>query len=59
MIVDLENNKETIIERMPTKETIYNFSWLDNNRLLIHAGKIVNGMHEVSSWIYNVEGGQS
>ncbi|MBP9019798.1 MAG: PD40 domain-containing protein [Bacteroidales bacterium] len=59
VVADLRSGKETIIERVPTKETIYNFSWLDDNRLLIHADKVTNGMHEVSSWIYNIEGGQS
>jgi hypothetical protein len=59
VVADLENNKETIIERAPTKETLYNFSWLDDNRLLIHAFKVTNGMHEVSSWIYNIVGGQA
>ena len=59
MIADLKSNKETIIERVPTKEAIRNFSWLDNNRLLIHTDKVTNGMDKVSSWIYNAEGGKS
>lgn len=59
MIADLKSNKETIIERAPTKEEIEDFSWLNNNRLLIHTDKVTNGMHEISSWIYNVEGGKS
>jgi len=45
VVADLRSGKETIIERVPTKETIYNFSWLDDNRLLIHADKVTNGMH--------------
>lgn len=54
VIADLRSSKDTIIERAPTKETIYNFTWLDNNRLLIHAGKVVNGMDKISSWIYKI-----
>ncbi len=59
VVADLENNKETIIERAPIKGTIYNFNWLDDNRLLVHTVIAVNGMNEISSWIYNIEGGQS
>jgi len=29
VVADLRSGKETIIERVPTKETIYNFSWLE------------------------------
>ncbi len=49
VIADLRSSKDTIIERAPTKERIYNFCWLDNNRLLIHVGKVVNGMDKISS----------
>ncbi len=54
VIVDLKTCKETLIKEAPTKEKIYNFCWLDDNRLLIHADKVTNGMHEVSSWIYKI-----
>jgi len=57
VIACLKNNQETIVERTPTKGKIYNFNWLDSNRLLVHTVIAENGMNVISSWIYNIEGG--
>lgn len=59
VVAYLKNNKEIIIEIVPIKGKIYNFNWLDGNRLLVHTVIAENGMNEISSWVYNIEGGQS
>jgi hypothetical protein len=38
--------------------SLNNFSWLDNERLLIHVEYIGNNGSVMTSWIYNLEGGE-
>ena len=54
-IAYLESGKETVIEKAPKPGKIYDFAWLDNDRLLVYTRVVENGLSEISSWIYNVE----
>lgn len=56
-IAYLKNGKETVIEKAPKPGEIYDFAWLDSNRLLVYTRVVENGLQEISSWIYNTEGG--
>lgn len=55
-IVDLAAKKEVILKEALSKEgaraVLYDFDWLDGRRLLVRVSRVVNGMSEISSWIY-------
>lgn len=55
VVIDLNQNKETVLRQAPSKEDIlYDFDWIDNNRLLIRT--LGKGDGDISSWVYELEG---
>jgi len=57
VIVDLNTKEETFLKEVPSKDGVrtvfYDFDWLDNQRLLIRVSRNVDGMNEISSWVYS------
>lgn len=58
VVVNLVSKQETVIKRAPLREglraVLDGFTWLDDSRLLIRVTKTVNGISQISSWIYSV-----
>ncbi len=61
-IIDLNTKEVTILKEAPSKDGIrtvfHDFDWLDNQRLLVRVSRVVDGLNEISSWIYS-EGNSS
>jgi hypothetical protein len=58
LVSDLEQKTETLVKKAPVSEArIQDFNWLDNNRLLVHVMEYGNIPTEISSWVYNLQGG--
>lgn len=57
-IKHLNSDKVINIDSLPNKsDYILEFSWIDNNTMLIVTGRQVNGITEESTWTYFVDGG--
>lgn len=59
-IVNLKTKEEVILKEAPSKEgartVFYDFTWLDDRRLLVRVTRVVNGINNISSWIYAERG---
>lgn len=57
VIADLNTKKETLLKEAPSQDGVrtvfHSFDWLDNQRLLVRVARVVDGMNEISSWIYS------
>jgi len=57
-IVSLDTREETILKEALSKDkertVFYDFDWLDNQRLLVRISRVIDGMNEISSWIYKI-----
>ena len=58
-IVDLENDSITNIDSLPvSSDYILEFSWIDDNTLLVVTNQNVKGITEESTWMYTIDGGE-
>ncbi|MBE0447090.1 MAG: PD40 domain-containing protein [Actinobacteria bacterium] len=56
-VVDLNSKKELVLTDPPSRgHVLGDVKWLDNERLLIHTEEVINGVGEVSTWIYSLKG---
>lgn len=60
-IIDLTGNTEKAVNELPaaakTRHMISSFDWFGNSKLLVRLNKVTKGLHETSTWIYDMEGG--
>ncbi|MDQ7795007.1 MAG: hypothetical protein RDU89_11455, partial [bacterium] len=56
--VDLDGHRETVITARADGIIVYDFDWIDDDRLLIRTCELVGGLSGISSWIYDLRGGR-
>lgn len=61
-VISIEEESEMVISELPSeikqRTIIDNFNWINSKKLLINLSTIKEGIPEISTWVYDLKGGQ-